>query len=64
LDFGWGLALAEMSRFKTQMTDPARVIEAMPDGLYVVDRTRTITFWNGAAARITGYSEENAVGRR
>lgn len=46
------------------MTDPARVIEAMPDGLFVVDRTRTITFWNGAAARITGYSEENAVGRR
>ncbi len=64
MDLGWGLALAEMSRFMTQVPDFARLIEAMSDGMYVVDRTRTITFWNGAAARITGYSEENAVGRR
>lgn len=44
--------------------DHAKLIEAMADGMYVVDRTRTITLWNGAAERITGYDAASAVGRR
>ncbi|HNX51414.1 MAG TPA: diguanylate cyclase [Thermoanaerobaculaceae bacterium] len=32
------------------------------DGVYFVDRNRTITYWNAAAARITGYAADEAVG--
>ncbi len=48
----------------SEAIDHAKLIEAMSDGMYVVDRTRTITFWNGAAERITGYAQHNAIGRR
>lgn len=48
----------------SEAIDHAQLIDAMSDGMYVVDRTRTITFWNGAAERITGYAVDNAVGRR
>lgn len=48
----------------SEAIDHAQLIEALSDGIYVVDRTRTITFWNGAAERITGYDAGNAVGRR
>jgi diguanylate cyclase (GGDEF)-like protein/PAS domain S-box-containing protein len=44
--------------------DHAKLIEAMSDGMYVVDQSRTITFWNGSAERITGYDQDNAIGRR
>lgn len=47
----------------SQAIDPAQLVEAMSDGIYVVDPERTITFWNAAAERITGYSKEDAVGR-
>lgn len=40
------------------------VVENLFDGVYYVDRKRTITYWNPAAARITGYDEASVVGRR
>ena len=40
------------------------LLDAMNEGLYLVDRRRRITMWNAAAARITGYSAEEVVGRR
>jgi len=33
------------------------------DGVYFVDQNRTIRFWNEGAARITGYSEDEIIGR-
>jgi diguanylate cyclase (GGDEF)-like protein/PAS domain S-box-containing protein len=43
--------------------DQAQLIAAMRDGVYVVDTTRTITFWNEGAERITGYDKDTVVGR-
>ena len=40
------------------------VVENLFDGVYYVDRKRTITYWNPAAERITGYEAESVVGRR
>lgn len=40
-----------------------RIIENLHDGLYFVDRDRTITFWNKAAELISGFSADEVVGR-
>lgn len=42
----------------------ARIIDNLHDGLYFVDRDRTITFWNKAAERISGFSAGEVIGRR
>ncbi len=39
------------------------IIDNLYDGVYFVDRDRTITFWNKGAERITGYSESQVIGR-
>jgi diguanylate cyclase (GGDEF)-like protein/PAS domain S-box-containing protein len=41
----------------------ASVLDAIGDGVYVVDPKRHITFWNSGAERLTGYSAEEAAGR-
>lgn len=40
-----------------------QILDHLYDGLYVVDQERKIVYWNPAAARITGYSSEEMVGR-
>ncbi len=40
-----------------------RIIENLHDGLYFVDRDRTITFWNNAAEQISGFSADEVIGR-
>lgn len=40
-----------------------RLVNALPGGIYVVDRTRTIILWNQVAEEITGYSARDMVGR-
>jgi diguanylate cyclase (GGDEF)-like protein/PAS domain S-box-containing protein len=40
------------------------LIDEMSDGVYFVDRTRTITFWSRGAERLTGYEAEAVVGRK
>ena len=40
------------------------VLDSLHDGVYFVDRDRRITYWNRGAASLTGYSAEEAVGRR
>ena len=40
------------------------VVENLFDGVYYVDRRRAITYWNPAAARISGYDAGSVVGRR
>jgi diguanylate cyclase (GGDEF)-like protein/PAS domain S-box-containing protein len=40
------------------------VLDSLYDGVYFVDDDRTITYWNKAAERLTGYSAAEVVGRR
>ncbi len=37
------------------------IVNSISDGVYFVDTDRTITFWNKAAEKITGYSAEEIV---
>jgi diguanylate cyclase (GGDEF)-like protein/PAS domain S-box-containing protein len=39
------------------------IIDNLYDGVYFVDRDRTITYWNKGAERITGYSAAQTLGR-
>jgi diguanylate cyclase (GGDEF)-like protein/PAS domain S-box-containing protein len=39
------------------------IIDNLYDGIYFVDRDRTITYWNKGAERITGYPASQTVGR-
>jgi len=41
-----------------------RLLESLPDGVYLVDPERRITFWNRGAERITGFSATEVLGRR
>ncbi len=43
--------------------DIKAIIDALGDGVYVCDRDRRIIYWSKAAERITGWSEEDVVGR-
>ena len=38
------------------------ILDTLYDGVYVVDKNRKIHYWNQAAEKITGYSEEKIVG--
>jgi diguanylate cyclase (GGDEF)-like protein/PAS domain S-box-containing protein len=39
------------------------LLDGLCDGVYFVDRDRTITFWNRTAQNIGGYSEDDVLGR-
>ena len=41
-----------------------RLLESLPDGVYLVDPERRITFWNRGAERISGFSAAEVLGRR
>jgi len=40
-----------------------RIYKVVPSAIFTVDQNRRITSWNNKAAEITGYSEEEALGR-
>lgn len=40
-----------------------QALNTIPSGLYVVDKKRTIVYWNPAAERITGFSAKEIVGQ-
>ncbi len=52
------------------MSDPVpgnvmkALLEAINEGVYMVDSNRTVVLWNAAAERITGYSESEVLGKR
>lgn len=39
------------------------ILQLLPDGAYICDRDRRIVFWNDAAARITGWTSDQVVGK-
>lgn len=39
------------------------LLDALPVGLYLLDRERRIVFWNRAAEQLTGYDRRDVVGR-
>ena len=40
------------------------VLNSLTDAVYLVDRERTIRFWNRAWEEVTGYLPEDVVGHR
>ncbi len=44
--------------------DYKSLIENIFDGLYLVDKDRSIIYWNKVAEKITGYRSEEVIGRR
>ena len=40
-----------------------QLIDNLYDGVYFVDSSRMITYWNKAAKELTGYSAEDAIGK-
>ncbi len=40
------------------------LLDALSDGVYLVDRDRRITYWSKGAERLTGYPADKVVGRR
>ncbi len=41
-----------------------KVLDNLQEGVYCVDRDRTITFWSKSAERITGFSASEVIGTR
>ena len=39
------------------------IVDNLYDGVYFVDRDRTITYWNKGAERLTGYGADQVLGR-
>ena len=40
------------------------LIDNLYDGVYYVDKKRTIQYWNKAAEKITGFKSQQVVGKR
>jgi diguanylate cyclase (GGDEF)-like protein/PAS domain S-box-containing protein len=41
-----------------------KLLDNLYDGVYTLDRNRTIVFWNEGAERLTGYSKAEVIGRK
>jgi len=54
----------EESPMKLEEDSYERIIENLHDGLYFVDRDRVITYWNRAAAQVSGFAANEVVGTR
>lgn len=52
-----------MTSPESLLTDQYQILDQLYDGLYVVNRERTIVYWNPAASRLTGFAPEEVVGR-
>ncbi|MHC1767787.1 MAG: SpoIIE family protein phosphatase [Verrucomicrobiia bacterium] len=49
--------------FDVDKADARQILDSFADGVYITDANRKILFWSRAAARITGWSAEEVVGR-
>jgi len=41
-----------------------QILDSVYDGIYIVDRTRSITYWSKGAEKLTGFAGSEALGRR
>jgi PAS domain S-box-containing protein len=41
-----------------------KLLENLFDGVYYVDRDKTIVYWNKAAERISGFARSEVIGKR
>ncbi|MHC4386418.1 MAG: PP2C family protein-serine/threonine phosphatase [Planctomycetota bacterium] len=48
---------------ETQKVTPEAVIDSLNDGVYICDLERRITYWSRSAARITGWSPDDVLGK-
>ncbi len=58
---------ADVPALATALSQPElfiEVLDSLSDPVYLVDRGRTIRFWNRACERVTGYRAVEVVGRR
>lgn len=39
------------------------ILNSLQDGIYYLDRNRTITYWNRSAEKLTGYSADQVIGK-
>ncbi|MGA2010464.1 MAG: GGDEF domain-containing protein [Solirubrobacteraceae bacterium] len=61
------LSTDDLPAFATAFSEPDSFVELLDDlsdGVYLVDRRRTIRFWNRACEQITGYAASEVVGHR
>ena len=59
-------ATAKLSTLVGALSQPDAfrgMLDGLADGVYLVDRRRTILFWNKASERISGYAASEVVGR-
>ena len=55
---------SQRARLEVEQNKLATIVDSMADGLFVTDHRGTITAFNRAATAITGYTEDEAIGRR
>ena len=48
----------------TQINSLAAIFDQVSDAIYITDRNRNILYWNRAAEQITGYKQEEVIGKR
>jgi PAS domain S-box-containing protein len=48
---------------QNEKLDAQNIIDSVSEGLYVTGRDRKIIYWNKAAEKITGWSQEDAMGK-
>ncbi len=53
-----------MAELKHNNLDAKGLLEAMNDGVYATDLKRRIVYWSPAAERITGWRQEDILGKR
>lgn len=55
--------ISERKRSERALAEQARLLDLSSDAIAVRDTADRITYWNSAAARLYGYSREEALGR-
>src|SRR5206468_2775665 len=55
---------ARLYRETQERAQAVQVLATIGDGVFLVDRGERIRLWNNAAERITGITEQEALGRR
>lgn len=52
-------------RARSPLTDRfyRKLLDSLHEGVYLVDKERTILYWNDAAEKITGYSRREVIGK-